>query len=214
MKRTALMLHSQLLYPEVWESVMVGDALNGILGVYSKGIALAESEDVGIVILGAGLSHRDDCPRLVESKKYIRTRIKEIITGFRPGVEVILDEDSQDTRQEVWKVAKILSPRPYIQRVVSVTAPKHAPRALRDFLACQDKGAFPDMEIVSIPSMVDFPNAAPEEVVILEPFHRPDLQSYPIHQYGAAMVKVMKGDPARAERFFEGLGRLLESHGL
>lgn len=211
---TALMLHSQLLERSHWEKVMVGDPAKGIYGVYTKGQKIAEAENVRVVVFGAGLPLRNDCHRLVQNKAYIRKRIKEIVPGFRSEIKVIIDEGSQNTAEEVQFAAERLAGLG-IKRVVSVTPPKHAPRALRDFLACQDRGGFSfDVEISSVASMVDLPDAFPRDVCILEPFHRPDLKSYALHQYGAAMVEIMKRrDPEEARRFFQELERLLELHG-
>jgi hypothetical protein len=214
MKKTALMLHSQLLYPEIWERVMIGDPRQGVLGVYSKGMELAMSEDTDVVLLGAGLPILDGHPTLTASRAYIQGRIADLVRGFRPGLEVIVDHDSHKTADEVEFAAKALASRG-VERVISVTPPKHAPRVLRDFLALQDKGAFRDMEIAAIPSMVDLPGALPADVCILEPFHRPDLHSYPLHLYGAGMVEAMKLGNAKLTRdFFEDLERLFQSYGV
>ncbi len=153
---------------------MWGNPTEGRFGVISKALGLAISESAYGIYVCSGIPKIGGREFSPDAKEFMEGRINEIVDyGKLKQCIRIQNNESQTTREEV------IAASPWfealgIERVICVTVPKHAPRALQEILVHQRTGAFHRMEIMMVTSDIDFPNATIEDVAILEAPHRHD----------------------------------------
>lgn len=87
---------------------------------------------------------------------------------------IIIDVDAQKTIDELKNAGLIFSQRG-IDQVVLVTSPTHLPRVVRDACVAYQDGEEPLFSrVLGVPSCTNFPGATADDVMVLEPPHRPD----------------------------------------
>lgn len=87
---------------------------------------------------------------------------------------IIIDVQSQRTMDELQNAGVIFKDRG-IDQVVLVSSPTHLPRVVRDACIVYQDGAEPLFnQVLGVPSCTNFPGATANDVMVLEPPHRPD----------------------------------------
>lgn len=221
-EKTAVIIHAHFLRPQVWETVMWGRPGNGDYGVIPTGLRLALSEQAELVYLCSGVpmnGGRDISHNALDFVRANLGNIPEFCQLSKSEIDTFVlkihqDEFGQTTREEVRR-AESMSSGYGIQRVFSVTPPKHAPRALQELLICRQEGGFKGVELFTTASDVNFPDTDASSTVIMEPPHRADTIGWNFHLYSAAMLKLMyQRPPESLEAVLDGLGMLLRQQGM
>jgi hypothetical protein len=183
--KTIVVVHGFFLQAEGWEDVVWGDPQASRLGRASKGILEALKFDASAIMFGTGASEKDGLREGEYTYKYILGRIGELqsLTGMA-GEEMrawlesrhYIELDSQNTDQEI-RAAVAYAKKIGAERLILVSSPTHIMRchqAALSILSADPElhSLFSDLYVAA--SDVPYAGTAVDEVVIIEPPHRPD----------------------------------------
>ena len=157
-----------------------------------------------------------DSPRLSEAEfslKYLETffsdlgrfdvlkqRIPELQAddheSFRRAMlsRIVVDNDSLNTSEEIRNASEVFLQRG-VERVILVSSPSHIVRCLRDAASIfQQEPRFAHLatSVFASPSTTCYEGSGPEDVVVIEPPHRPDRHVVPTHRRIQRMLTLQK----------------------
>ncbi len=231
--RTAILIHAQFLQPGTWANVMWGDPQNGRYGIISKGIELAiqkkKTEEVPAIYLCSGIPNVGGREYSPDAYGFLFAHLKEL-PSFKFEEEsiakqmeywlrdvIIFDEAAQTTIEEVRNAGPHFW-RLEINKVVGVTAPKHAMRALQILLAAKmDDMNYRNIAACAEPSDVDFAEATAKDVAILERAHRHDTPEAArrLDCLGSSVVAILRrGDEEVLNEFMNDQSQLFAHYGI
>lgn len=184
-KRTGVLIHSFHLQAHGWEGIMWGEPPN-LMGRLPKGVKVALDEEAEILFLGCGMNSGKNGEMESEfNRQYLLDNFHKLseFTEFQ-GVDLekakerieqilVLDMSSLSTAQEATFVGKSFEDAG-IEKVVIVSSKTHAPRCLNEALKFYGR---PESKIAvhNVSAQVSDTGWAPnDDVVVLEPPHRPD----------------------------------------
>ena len=218
--KTGVLVHGCNLHIENWRYVAWGDPPNH-LGRIPQGILAALETDASVIVFGTGASEKvfnlgeseKTGMSLAEgeySLEYLRTHFSEL-ANFEPlkthfekrGVDELkdwvmsrleLDLESMNTVEEIRNGGLIFS-RHDVERIVLVSSPSHVVRCLRDASAIfRDEPHLSNVgcRIFANPSFTCYEGTEPNDVVVVEPPHRPDRHVVPTHRRIHRMMMLQK----------------------
>ncbi len=213
---TAVVSHSQFLSVKTgeWDEVMVGnsDIGRGILAQAARQTILHKAQ---IFYLCSGTPtgkydqefHPDPRPHLASLLRAEAINCRLI--GVEP--EIMLGPPARNTAEEIRGASEAFFACD-VERIIFVTAPKHAPRTLLEALYYQQvEGGFRGAEIVMVPSQVNYRSANMRNVCVLEDPHRPDAEKFlQLAKYAKSIFQVVRKGPEVSRPFLQKLGNLLE----
>jgi hypothetical protein len=212
---TAVAIHGQFLPLEVWKRVMWGDPRNGVYGVIPKGLLLGQTEGATAIYISHERPQDGSTPP-PNPRTFAEAHASELPFKAAAMIRLMVVNDSvRNTNQEVQWIAKMVGDYP-VNRIYSVSAPKHTFRAHQEFLVAQAEGRINKaVTILAVASAVDFPDTSAAMVAIMEPMHRPDMPRWNTWRYCRGIIELMKrSTPEQFEAFLIGLRDLLARHGM
>lgn len=183
--KTAILIHGHHLHAEGWEDVVWGDPRKGVLGHVPKGLIEALQWDADVIFFGTGASKKDGLKEGEHTLRFTWQRIGEIPQFASMGTEAaeawldaraVLELTSQDTVSEIGVCADIAR-KCGIERLVLVSSPTHIMRAHRtalSLIAKDDAVRSFAHALYAVASDVPYAGATVDDVLIIEPPHRPD----------------------------------------
>lgn len=107
---------------------------------------------------------------------------------------IVLDIESQNTIEEIKSAAELFL-EAGIQQVILVSSPSHVVRCLRDatsIFANDQRMAGFQHRLLASPSITCYEGTVPNDVVVVEPPHRPDRHVVPTHRRIQRMLTLQK----------------------
>lgn len=218
---TAILVHGHHLETADWESVVWGDPVHGVYGNVPKGLVEALRFDADTIVMGTGASEKDGLTEGEYALKIARERIHEIpeFKDMAPedarawlDARVVTEPTAQNTPQEIIAGAQIARGRGAV-RLIQVACRTHSPRAYKTAIsvlsANSDIRFFLD-NFYSVTSGSKYDNGDSDDVVVIEPPHRPDRPHVFFNKTAQAIVEHMS-DP-RANDLDDALKRVIESY--
>jgi len=196
----------------------------GRLGQVPTALLIAHHEKADTLSFGTGASHRDGKKEAAWTRDFAATNLASLLT-VGPFISIdlgplgtlvataLLDEQSQNTEEEIVELGSkcLTNERP--ERVFLVTNPCHAPRVRRDL----DVRWGQDVRLAElrrrtyvVSSEVPFDGVTAKDTAIFEPPHRGDDESPPYYKLVARILGIPK--PNR-HPFASELGSLLDKFG-
>ena len=213
----AVLIHGRHLDTKMWEHIIWGDPKRGVLGQVPKGLQVATREGARLIFWGTGASEKDGVKESRYTFDYAVAHAGELpeYMGFDAyeiaamlGEVSYIDEETQNTAQEVTMAAKLCNERG-ITRLILVSAPTHIARCLMEAEKLRAAGLLGKLEVMAVASDVSFANSEPGNVVIIEPPHRGDRPKWQTYKYAQAMFQVQKQGNGVFRLFLEDFGALL-----
>ena len=219
--KTGVLVHGCNLHIENWRYVAWGDPPHE-LGRIPQGILTALEMDASVIVFGTGASektfHLGESEKAGQSLaegeyslEYLKCHFAELAnfeplkahfetsseTSLREWVmsRLELDLDSMNTVEELGNGGEIFN-RHEVERVVLVSSPSHIVRCLRDAASIfhNPDERFSDyrFRIFANPSYTCYEGTGPDDVVVVEPPHRPDRHVVPTHRRIQRMMMLQK----------------------
>lgn len=191
--KAAVIVHGHHLQAGQWEQVVWGVPQKGIYGRAAAGLREALRFDASFVIFGTGASFKDGMPEAEHTLNLARRRIHELpefehlgIDGARAWLDAhaLLETTAKNTRTEIEADARIALAQG-CDALVLVSSPVHIMRAHKTALAIfahQEEFAVFRHNLFAIASDVNYEHATVDDVVIIEPHHRPDRPKVAFHE--------------------------------
>jgi hypothetical protein len=127
---------------------------------------------------------------------------------------IVLDLNSRNTVEEICNAADIFLERE-IEQIVLVSSPSHIVRALRDaaaIFARERRFARYRDNLLASPSITCYEGSTPDDVVVVEPPHRPDRQVLPTHRRLQRMLELQKMPHEDLVSLIEDFDQLLQRY--
>lgn len=201
--KTAVIVHGHHLQSAQWEHIVWGDPARGIYGRAAAGLREALRFDAAFVIFGTGASFKDGMPEAEHARAIAHRRIHEL-PEFRHmskeaaqawlDAHTLTETTAQNTRTEIEADARIALAQG-CEALVLVSSPVHIMRAHKDALAIFSH--HPELRVFlhnlfAVASDVNYEHTRVDDVVIIEPHHRPDVEHVPFHKTLAGLVKFIR----------------------
>ncbi|MEK7156121.1 MAG: hypothetical protein AAB734_04560 [Patescibacteria group bacterium] len=183
--KTAILVHGHFLGTPDWERVVWGNPAHGVYGNVPKGLVEALRFDADTILFGTGASEKDGLNEGEYALKLARERWREIpefkskdAGDVKAWLErcAVIESTAQNTPQEIVAGAQIARGRGAV-RLIQIACRTHSPRALRTAIsvlsANEDIRFFLD-NFYSVTSDSKYDNGDIDDVVVIEPPHRPD----------------------------------------
>jgi len=208
--KTGVLVHGCNLHIENWRYVAWGDPPHH-LGRIPQGILTALEFDASVIVFGTGASEKvfnlgesEKAGQLLAegeySLEYLKSHFAEL-ANFAPlkphfekhGVDHLaewvlsrleLDLESMNTLEEIRNGGLIFGQHE-VERIVLVSSPSHIVRCLRDAASIfRNEAHLKDVgfRIFANPSYTCYEGTEPNDVVVVEPPHRPDRHVVPTHR--------------------------------
>jgi hypothetical protein len=188
--KTLVLIHGLHLGAKHWEDLAWGDPATGRLGKAAKGIAEAVKFDASIIVFGSGASQKGGTYEAQFTYNFALEHLAVLAThiGMTPGAlkewlnsRVRMDVNSQNTRDEVHNAFSIARENG-IDRIILVSNPWHILRCMQvAFSECaKDTGSLHLLD--NLYATASDPIAGEmriDDIVIIEPPHRPDRPDVP-----------------------------------
>ncbi|NBV76647.1 hypothetical protein EBR66_00555 [bacterium] len=205
--KTAVLIHGHHLGTSNWEEVVWGDPKSGVYGRAPAGVREAIRFNADILFFPTGGSEKQGLKEGQWAFNITQERFRDI-----PECNLWTEDEAHDwltkravleltsttTVTEIGTCMKIAQERG-MERIVLVSGPTHLPRALLTALTlcASDPHAYPYAHgLCAIPSDTCYAGTTAEDVVIVEPPHRPDRNSYPLHQLVKELLAQSNGEQA------------------
>ena len=185
-KRTGVIIHGYHLQAKDWENIVWGR--HSLIGMVPKGVSVALETEAELVIFGTGASEKGGKKEAEVIRDYLFEHFLELsefptfndielkeAEGRMEKISVV-ETKSQNTLEEL-KFAGEIFKNHGIERVILISSPTHISRCLRDayIVFSMDKNLnYLTQELYASPSQVCYFGHKAEDVVIIEPPHRPD----------------------------------------
>ncbi len=207
--RTAILIHGYHLLADGWEEVIWGDPQHGIYGRAAAGLREALRHDAEIIFFTTGASQKDG---LLEGEAVLniaRTRMLEMpeFSGWSENdahawldSKAALELTSQVTTDELTTCADIALSRG-VERLVLVSSPSHIMRAHQSAISGfskQEKYKPLLNALYAVASDTCYPGTTVEDVVIIEPPHRPDRPKIFFNKTISGIFKIKDSETAQA----------------
>jgi hypothetical protein len=201
--KAAIIVHGHHLQAGQWELVVWGDPKHGVYGRAAVGLREALRFNASFVIFGTGASFRDHMPEAEHVRNIARNRIAELPEFSKMGIEAaqawldahaLLETTAVDTRTEIEADARIALAQG-CDALVLVSSPVHIMRAHKTALALfSHQHEFKPFlhNLFAVASDVNYEHTKVDDVVIIEPHHRPDRPKVAFHETLQGLGKFMR----------------------
>ena len=201
--KTAVIIHGLHLHAAQWEHIVWGEPAKSIYGRIPAGLREALRFNAPFIILGTGASFRDGMSEAEHMRAVAHRRIAEMPEFTQMGKEaaqawfdahVLLETTALDTRSEIEADARIALAQG-CDALVLVSSPVHVLRAHKTALALfahQEEFAIFRHGLFAVASDVNFEHTKIDDVVIIEPHHRPDVAHVPFHETLGGLWRFMR----------------------
>ncbi len=191
-------------------------------GASKKVFRLGESEKTGQELAEAEYSleylklHFANLGRFEPLKKRGAGSDVDSISAMRESIlkRIILDLDSRNTYEEITNAGEIFL-KHNVERVVLVSSPSHIVRCLRDASSIYQTGdRFKPFryDVYASPSITCYEGTTADDVVVIEPPHRPDRHVVPTHRRIQRMLTLQKLDETQLIKLIEEFDDLLQRY--
>lgn len=203
--KTAVIIHGHHLQAAEWERVVWGDPAQGVYGRAAAGLREALRFDAPLIVFGTGASFKDSMPEAEHALSIARRRIVEMPEFAKMGADdarawlderAVLETTALDTRTEIEADARLALSRG-CNALVLVSSPVHIMRAHKTALALfshQPEFRVFLHNLFAIASDVNYAGTKVDDVVVIEPQHRPDRPHVPFHETLRGLWKFMRRD--------------------
>lgn len=201
--KAAVIVHGLHLHAAQWEHIVWGDPAKGIYGRAAAGLREALRFDAPFIIFGTGASFKDGMSEAEHTHAVARRRIAELPEFAHMGKEAaqawldahtLLETTALDTRTEIEADARIALSQG-CDALVLVSSPVHIMRAHKTALALfahqGDLAPFRH-NLFAVASDLNYEHTKVEDVVIVEPQHRPDRPHVPFHETLRGLWRFMR----------------------
>lgn len=201
--KTAVVVHGLHLQAAQWEHIVWGDPQKGIYGRAAAGLREALRFDAAFIIFGTGASFKDGMPEAEYMRNIARRRIHELHEFRHMGIEAarawldahsLMETRAKNTHTEIEADARIALAQG-CDALVLVSSPVHIMRAHKTALALfEHRPEFKAFRhnLFAVASDVNYEGTHVDDVVIVEPQHRPDVERVPFHETLSGLVKFMR----------------------
>ncbi|MBE9593394.1 MAG: YdcF family protein [Proteobacteria bacterium] len=189
-KRVGVLIHGYHLQAKNWENIVWGEP--PLMGRLPKGTAVALETEAEVVVFGTGASEKGGKKEAEVIRDYLFEHFFELekFSAFN-GLELeedireaerrmreksVIEIKSQNTFEEV-KFAGEIFKNHGIERAILVSSPAHISRCLKYAYAVfseEKELRYLTQELYATPSQVCYPGYKVEDVIVMEPPHRPD----------------------------------------
>jgi hypothetical protein len=217
-KITALLIHGYHLGATNWEELVWGNPEHGVYGSAARGAHIAVTERPEYILWSTGASEYQGRTEAQYTYDYAMERLEEVCPGFyEDGVDRYgtleffakrsrFDNKSQNTRQAVVHAIDFCGLHG-VGRLLIVGAPTHA-RGLLEADAYRLTKPLPGIEVWETSSDVPFAGSTPLDVLVVEPPHRGDRPTVPIHKTLREAMRLGRGE--HADGFHTALRELIQ----
>lgn len=203
--KTAVIVHGHHLQAGQWEQVVWGDPAQGVYGRAAAGLREALRFDARHIIFGTDASSQDGVSEAEHTFTMARRRIHEMHEFSQMGIEgaqawldarALLEATAQDTRSEIEFDARLARAQG-CDALVLVSSPVHILRAHKTALALFSHQ--PELRpflhnLFAVASDVNYEHTRIDDVVIIEPHHRPDRPQVAFHETLRGLGRFMRRD--------------------
>ena len=222
---TGVLVHGRHLQAKNWEQIIWGNPPD-LLGQVPKGVLSALQENAKVIIFGTGASEKNGRKEAEVIRDYLFDNFFKL-KGFKAFKE-FTKTDLEKLKKKIEKISKVeiksqntveearfagyILKREGVKRIILVSCPTHISRCVRDAYSVfeQDKSLrhFTG-NLLAAPSQVSYANSKISDVVVIEPPHRGDIDSLPLHLYAKRLLGV---SPEKKADFLDKLDILLKKY--
>lgn len=199
--RSAVLLHGLHLEAADWDLLMWGQPQkHHWMGRIPRALLTClQCCDDCYLIIGSGASHASDGrSEAAVIRDYLQEHVEKLLqfkmfaaylsdhphVHLKTAVSTILDErlhlleTASNTRSEIWQAMGLCCDND-VKQLFLVSSPLHTPRCLRDALWIKQQNPHwrYQIEIMAVPAETYTENSTANDVLIVEPPHRPDCNS-------------------------------------
>lgn len=192
--RTAVLVHGCHGGTADWMKITFGTRSSNkreLLGRAPKGIRVAVELQAELIIWG-GVSTIKPRFDYVDLQQSLSSEIGDIASKFDHHFDV----KSRTTEEEIEYAARYAFLYD-IERLVLISSPTHIARCLQTALAhLWNRPKYEKLwkNLCAFQSDTCYEGTAPDDVVVLEPWHRPDRPKYPYNLIGKALIGLPPGE--------------------
>lgn len=219
--KTGILVHGCHLGALNWRGIMWGHPPDQ-LGRIPKAVAVALQEDAEVLIFGTGASEKNNKKEGEYTRDFMFEHFSELkefsyfhdidLVNVRSNFLNISRAEcrSQNTREEMKEAGKIFSELG-TERVILVSSPTHISRCIRDALDVFKGEKYWSLRenLFATASDTSYLGGRVEDVVIFEPPHRGDQQSFLTHY---VVKRIFKISAEEMPRFLKDLDVLLTKY--
>jgi len=208
--RTAVLVHGCHGEAADWSKIMFGtkDIVGRkLLGRAPRGILVAVELQAELVIWG-GVSTMKRCFGFVELWEGLSKEVRDIAKG----IDHYFDAKSRTTKEEIENAAMYTRLRD-IERLVLVSSPTHIVRCYQTALVhLWNRPGYEKLwkNLCAFQSDTCYEGATPNDVVVFEPWHRPDRPNLHLPEIGKALLTL---PPGEAHRWIPEIEEVIARHG-
>jgi hypothetical protein len=182
-----------------------GDPAHGVYGRAAAGLREALRFNAPLIIFGTGASFKDGMPEGEHALALARRRIVEMPEFAKMGTHAarawldarsIVETTAHDTRTEIEADARLALAHG-CNAIILVSSPVHIMRAHKTALSLfSHQHEFKQLlhNLFAVASDVNYSGTRVDDVVIIEPQHRPDRPDVPFHLTLRGLWKFMRRD--------------------
>lgn len=178
-KRTAVLIHGYDVNAPEWEWVVWGKPQDGLLGRAARGLEIACSNDVDLLYIGGGGSHKDGKSEAEVTYSHMCNHADELVAydmcNSDDAARMLLgraeiDESPGNTFEEILNFMYMCDGRG-IRQLILVSSPYHGPRCqqIGDTLRIFKRN--PELRVVTMTADTDPKEQSVCDVAVVEPRH-------------------------------------------